>query len=52
MKFALIKNLKLLTTANSFLLMFVCVEDLWPSQPDGVMSTMVSLPNYTYTRQA
>ena len=24
---------------------FVCVEVLWPSQPNGVMSSAVSLPN-------
>ena len=31
---------------------FVCVEVLWPSQPNGVMSSMVSLPNHTFTGQA
>ena len=31
---------------------FVCVEVLWPSQPKGVMSSVVSLPNYTFTGQA
>ena len=31
---------------------FVCVEDLWPSQPNGVMSSAVSLPNHTFTGQA
>ena len=31
---------------------FVCVEVLWPSQPNGVMSSAVSLPNHTFTRQA
>ena len=30
----------------------VCVEVLWPSQPNGVMSSMVSLPNHTFTGQA
>ena len=30
---------------------FVCVEVLRPSQ-NGVMSSMVSLPNYTFTGQA
>ena len=34
------------------LLLFVCVEVLWPSQPNGVMSSAVSLPNYTFTGQA
>ena len=32
--------------------MFVCVEVLRPSQPNGVMSSVVSLPNYTFTGQA
>ena len=31
---------------------FVCVEVLRPSQPNGVMSSMVSLPNHTFTGQA
>ena len=30
----------------------VCVEVLWPSQPNGVMSSVVSLPNHTFTGQA
>ena len=30
---------------------FVCVEVLRPSQPNGVMSSAVSLPNHTFTRQ-
>ena len=29
-----------------------CVEVLWPSQPNGVMSSAVSLPNHTFTGQA
>ena len=32
--------------------MLVCVEALWPSQPNGVMSSAVSLPNNTFTGQA
>ena len=32
--------------------LFVCVEVLQPSQPNGVMSTAVSLPNHTFTGQA
>ena len=28
---------------------FVCVEVLRPSQPSGVMSSVVSLPNHTFT---
>ena len=31
---------------------FVCVEVLRPSQPSGVMSSAVSLPNHTFTGQA
>ena len=30
----------------------VCVEVLWPSQPNGVMSSVVSFPNHTFTGQA
>ena len=32
--------------------LFVCVEVLGPSQPNGVMSSAVSLPNHTFTGQA
>ena len=31
---------------------FVCVEVLRPSQPNGVMSSVVSLPDHTFTGQA
>ena len=31
--------------------MFVCVEVLLPSQPSGVMSSAVSLPNHMFTGQ-
>ena len=31
---------------------FVCVVVLWPSQPNGVMSSTVSVPNHTFTGQA
>ena len=31
---------------------FVCVEILRPSQPNGIMSCAVNLPNYTFTGQA
>ena len=34
------------------MILFVCVEVLWPSQPNGVMSSAVSLPNHTFTGQA
>ena len=30
----------------------VCVEVLRPSQPNGVMLSVVSLPNHTFTGQA
>ena len=33
-------------------LVFVCVEVLRPSQPNGVMSSAVSLPNHMFTGQA
>ena len=32
--------------------LFVCVEVLRPSQPNGVMSSAVSLPSHTFTGQA
>ena len=32
--------------------LFVCIEVLRPSQPNGVMSSAVSLPNHTFTGQA
>ena len=32
--------------------LFVCVEVLRPSQPNGVMSSAISLPNHTFTGQA
>ena len=32
--------------------LFVCVEVLRPSQPNGVMSSAVSLPNHTFSGQA
>ena len=32
--------------------LFVCVEVLRPSLPNGVMSSTVSLPNHTFTGQA
>ena len=31
---------------------FVCVEVLQPSQPNGVMSSAVSLPNHMFIGQA
>ena len=32
--------------------LFICVEILQPSQPNGVMPSAVSLPIHTFTRQA
>ena len=32
--------------------LFVCVEVLRPSQPNGIMSSVVILPNHTFTGQA
>ena len=63
MKFVLLINIKLLNIAISFLLniaehenfsanKYVCVEVLRPSQPNGVMSSAVSLPSHTFTGQA
>ena len=31
---------------------FICIEVLWPSQPSGVMLSMVNLPNHTFSGQA
>ena len=33
---------------RKILCLFVCVEVLWPSQPNGIMSNAVSLPNHFY----
>ena len=41
-----------LDTAKCMNCLFVCVEVLRPSQPNGVMSSAVSLPNHTFTEQA
>ena len=40
------------TAPEGAVCLFVCVEVLRPSQPDGVMSSAVSLPNHTFTGQA
>ena len=34
------------------IIVFVCVEVLRPSQPNGIMSSAISLPNHTFTGQA
>ena len=41
-----------LQLSNRVVWMFVCVEILRTSQPNGVMSSTVSLPNHTFTGQA
>ena len=38
--------------ATSMERVIVCVEVLRPSQPNGVMSSEVSLPNHMFTGQA
>ena len=38
--------------SDQFIPMFVCAEVLRPSQPNGVMSSVVSLPNHMFTGQA
>ena len=46
-------NIKSVQTESKFFqVVFVCVEVLQPSQPNGVMSSVVSLPNHTFTGQA
>ena len=45
-------NLSAFRTFVRFVLVYVCVEVLRPSQPNGVMSSAVSLPNHTFTGQA
>ena len=37
---------------NLLICLFVCVEVLRPIQPYGVMSSVVTLPNHTFTGQA
>ena len=67
MKFSLLINMKMPKIVGIFIFIgremfmlryymfrkkFVCVEVLRPSQPNGVMSSAVSLPNHTFTGQA
>ena len=62
MKISLLINMKMPTSVGIFIFisreifmlsyLFVCVAVLRPSQPDGVMSSAVSLPNHTFTGQA
>ena len=43
-------NMEIIALANKIL--FICVEVLRSSQPNGVMSSAVSLPNHTFIGQA
>ena len=47
----LLSELRLNDPVNNISI-FVCVEVLWPSQSNGVMSSTVSLPNHIFTGQA
>ena len=50
-----LKTMKLLDyvlTEVCVVFRFVCVEVLRPSQPNGVLSSAISLPNRTFTGQA
>ena len=46
------QNVKNICVSNFCINLFVCVEVLWPSQPNGVMSSTVNLPNHTFAGQA
>ena len=48
----LLKVLKFFNSLLYFYFLFVYVEVLRPSQPNGVMSSAVSLLNHTFTGQA
>ena len=39
------------TARDKNIQVFVCVEVLRPSQPNGIMSSTVSLPRHTFTGQ-
>ena len=55
MKFSIYLNRRvfvMLAHVKQGMVLFVCAEVLWPSQPNGVMSSVVSLPNHTFTGQA
>ena len=47
-----ISNIYFTSQHSKYMVLFVCVEVLRPSQPSGVMSSAVSLPNHTFTGQA
>ena len=44
-------GMSILAGQVDFDLLFVCVEVLRPSQPNGVMLSAVSLPNHMFTGQ-
>ena len=46
------KTLPEIIALDSAFVLFVCAEVLRPCQPNGVMSSAVSLPNHTFTGQA
>ena len=48
----IVQILQNLSESMNYFSLFVCVEVLRPSQPSGVMSSAVSLPNHTFTGQA
>ena len=50
--FNILRQLKSNDERRSAIKSFVCVEVLRPSQPNGVMLSVVSLPNHTFTGQA
>ena len=41
-------NVRFREEIRKILCLFVCVEVLWPSQPNGIMLNAVSLPNHFY----
>ena len=47
-----LSSVVLIVVVRCLLFLLVCVGVLWPSQPNGVMSSAVSLPNHTFTGQA
>ena len=51
-KYALLVIIQISYLKNYKETLFVCVEVLRPSQPNGAMSSAVSLPNHTFTGQA
>ena len=45
-------NCKPITVGHPSVCLFVCVDVLWPSQLNGVLSSVVILRNHTFTGQA